>query len=63
MNVCGNTPGNHMITTNCLWDLLKTIHEDPKLSAKERRRLLGQFYQAHPVIFKQYFGDSAVDVL
>ncbi|XP_041715521.2 DEP domain-containing protein 7 isoform X1 [Coregonus clupeaformis] len=39
-----------------LWALLKTIHENPKLSNKEKRRLLGQFYKGHPEIFVQYFG-------
>ncbi|XP_010874734.2 DEP domain-containing protein 7 isoform X2 [Esox lucius] len=39
-----------------LWSLLKTIHENPKLSNKEKRRLLGQFYKGHPDIFVQYFG-------
>ncbi|KAF7654595.1 hypothetical protein LDENG_00067320 [Lucifuga dentata] len=46
-----------------LWALLSNIHLDPKISAKERKRLLGQFYQAHPEIFNQYFGESAVGVL
>ncbi len=51
-------------TTNQeLWALLNNIHLDTKISAKERRRLLGQFYQAHPEIFNQYFGESAVGVL
>ncbi|KAJ7994710.1 hypothetical protein DPEC_G00252310 [Dallia pectoralis] len=39
-----------------LWSLLKTIHENPKLSSKEKQRLLGQFYKGHPDIFVQYFG-------
>ncbi|KAG8012924.1 DEP domain-containing protein 7 [Nibea albiflora] len=43
--------------------LLNSIHLDSKISAKERKRLLGQFYQAHPEIFNQYFGESAVSVL
>ncbi|TKS72994.1 DEP domain-containing protein 7 [Collichthys lucidus] len=43
--------------------LLNSIHLDTKISAKERKRLLGQFYQAHPEIFNQYFGESAVSVL
>lgn len=46
-----------------LWNLLKSIHLDGKISSKERKRLLGQFYRAHPEIFNQYFGDSAVTVL
>lgn len=51
-------------TTNQeLWALLNSIHGDTKISAKERKRRLGQFYQAHPQIFNQYFGDSAVSVL
>ncbi|XP_051952639.1 DEP domain-containing protein 7 isoform X2 [Xyrauchen texanus] len=40
-----------------LWTLLKTIHENSKLSLKEKRRLLGQFYRGHPEIFVQYFGN------
>ncbi|KAM3870242.1 DEP domain-containing protein 7-like [Diretmus argenteus] len=51
-------------TTNQeLWALLKNIHLDPKVSAKEKKRLLGQFYRGHPEIFNQYFGESAVTVL
>ncbi|XP_017322276.1 DEP domain-containing protein 7 isoform X1 [Ictalurus punctatus] len=38
--------------------LLRTIHENPKLSVKEKRRLLGQFYRGHPEIFVQYFGNQ-----
>lgn len=38
--------------------LLRNLNEDPKHSAKERKRLLRQFYQGHPEIFVQYFGDS-----
>ncbi|KAF7665007.1 hypothetical protein LDENG_00156760 [Lucifuga dentata] len=40
-----------------LWSLLQTIHKNPKLSTKEKRRLLGQFYKGHPEIFVQYFGN------
>ncbi|XP_070763986.1 DEP domain-containing protein 7-like [Enoplosus armatus] len=51
-------------TTNQeLWALLNSIHLDAKISAKERKRLLGQFYQAHPEIFNQYYGESAAGVL
>ncbi|KAM7413986.1 hypothetical protein PAMA_019010 [Pampus argenteus] len=51
-------------TTNQeLWILLNSINLDDKISTKERKRLLRQFYQAHPEIFNQYFGDSAVSVL
>ncbi|XP_078112283.1 DEP domain-containing protein 7-like [Sander vitreus] len=51
-------------TTNQeLWIMLNSIHLDTKRSAKEKKRLLGQFYQAHPEIFTQYFGESAVNVL
>ncbi|XP_073327463.1 DEP domain-containing protein 7-like isoform X2 [Pagrus major] len=46
-----------------LWALLNSIHLDTKISVKERKRLLGQFYQAHPEIYNQYFGESAVGVL
>ncbi|XP_038562129.1 DEP domain-containing protein 7-like [Micropterus salmoides] len=50
-------------TNQELWALLNSIQLDTKMSAKERKRLLGQFYQAHPEIFIQYFGESAVRVL
>ncbi|XP_029289993.1 DEP domain-containing protein 7-like [Cottoperca gobio] len=50
-------------TKQALWPLLNTIHLDTKISAKEKRRLLRQFYQAHPEIFNQYFGESALNVL
>ncbi|XP_069571304.1 DEP domain-containing protein 7-like [Brachyistius frenatus] len=46
-----------------LWSLLNSIHLDAKTPAKERKRLLRQFHQAHPEIFNQYFGDSAISVL
>ncbi|XP_008309329.1 DEP domain-containing protein 7-like isoform X2 [Cynoglossus semilaevis] len=46
-----------------LWALLNSIHLNTKVSAKERKRRLGQFSQAHPEIFNQYFGDSALSVL
>ncbi|XP_053175454.1 DEP domain-containing protein 7 [Scomber japonicus] len=48
-----------------LWSLLRRIHENPKLSSKEKRRLLGQFYKGHPEIFVQYFGNrlSSVNTL
>nr|XP_020471328.1 DEP domain-containing protein 7 [Monopterus albus] len=48
-----------------LWSLLRTVHENPKLSTKEKRRLLGQFYKGHPEIFVQYFGNrlSSVNML
>ncbi|XP_072291079.1 DEP domain-containing protein 7-like [Eucyclogobius newberryi] len=46
-----------------LWKLLDNIHRSIKISNKERKRLLGQFYQSHPEVFNQYFGDSAFTVL
>ncbi|XP_077372527.1 DEP domain-containing protein 7-like [Festucalex cinctus] len=46
-----------------LWSLLHLIQLDTKISAKERKRRLGQFYRAHPEIFNKYFGESAVNVL
>ncbi|XP_072236516.1 DEP domain-containing protein 7 [Leuresthes tenuis] len=48
-----------------LLSLLRTVHENPKLSTKEKRRLLGQFYKGHPEIFVQYFGDrlSSINTL
>ncbi|KAM9854725.1 DEP domain-containing protein 7-like [Aulostomus maculatus] len=51
-------------TTNQeLWALLNSIHLDPKISTKVRKRLLGQFSQAHPEVFHKYFGESAVGIL
>ncbi|XP_062860576.1 DEP domain-containing protein 7 [Trichomycterus rosablanca] len=41
-----------------LFTLLRTIHENPRFSVKEKRRLLGQFYRGHPEIFVQYFGNQ-----
>ncbi|XP_053305260.1 DEP domain-containing protein 7 [Spea bombifrons] len=49
-------------TKSELWTLLKTIHENVKLSPKEKKRLLGQFYKSHPDIFIQYFGDKVTTV-
>ncbi|XP_073514216.1 DEP domain-containing protein 7 isoform X2 [Phyllobates terribilis] len=45
-----------------LWTLLKTIYENTKLSPKEKKRLLGQFYKSHPEIFIQFFGDKVSTV-
>ncbi|XP_063294297.1 DEP domain-containing protein 7 isoform X2 [Pelobates fuscus] len=45
-------------TKSELWTLLKTIYENTRLSPKEKKRLLGQFYKSHPDIFIQYFGDK-----
>ncbi|KAG5848871.1 hypothetical protein ANANG_G00104030 [Anguilla anguilla] len=44
--------------------LLRTIRENPTLSAKEKKRLLGQFYKGHPEILVQYLENrmSTVDV-
>nr|XP_012595315.1 DEP domain-containing protein 7 isoform X2 [Microcebus murinus] len=44
-------------TKDELLNLLKTIDEDSKLSAKEKKKLLGHFYKCHPDIFIEYFGD------
>ncbi|XP_012505116.1 PREDICTED: DEP domain-containing protein 7 [Propithecus coquereli] len=44
-------------TKDELLHLLKTIDEDSKLSAKEKKKLLGHFYKCHPDIFIEYFGD------
>ncbi|CAK6449529.1 unnamed protein product [Pipistrellus nathusii] len=44
-------------TKDELLNLLKTIDKDPKLPAKEKKKLLGQFYKCHPDIFIEYFGD------
>ncbi|XP_029438768.1 DEP domain-containing protein 7 isoform X2 [Rhinatrema bivittatum] len=49
-------------TKSELWTLLKTIYENSKISPKEKRRLLGQFYKSHPDIFMQYFGDKVTSV-
>ncbi|XP_068168755.1 DEP domain-containing protein 7-like [Antennarius striatus] len=46
-----------------LWILLNNIYLDTKISSKEKKRLLRQFHQAHPEIFNQYFGESALGVL
>ncbi|XP_068117611.1 DEP domain-containing protein 7 [Hyperolius riggenbachi] len=45
-----------------LWTLLKTIYENTRLSPKEKKRLLGQFYKSHPEIFIQFFGDKVSTV-
>ncbi|XP_034536324.1 DEP domain-containing protein 7 isoform X2 [Notolabrus celidotus] len=52
-------------TKDELCSLLQTVHENPKLSIKEKRRLLGQFYKGHPEIFVQYFGNrlSTINML
>lgn len=57
------TDSSRDTTKQELWNLLKSIHLDGKISSKERKRLLGQFYRAHPEIFNQYFGEWAVSVL
>ncbi|KAM9808151.1 DEP domain-containing protein 7-like [Neosynchiropus ocellatus] len=46
-----------------LWALLSSIHHDTSRSSPERKRLLGQFCQAHPEVFHQYFGDAAPGLL
>ncbi|CAL8263389.1 unnamed protein product [Merluccius merluccius] len=43
--------------------LLSNIHLDPKISHKKKKGLLRQFYQAHPEVFEQYFGNSALSIL
>ncbi|XP_078004829.1 DEP domain-containing protein 7 isoform X1 [Phascolarctos cinereus] len=45
-----------------LLSLLKTIDEDSKLPAKEKKKLLGQFYESHPNIFIEYFGDRVSNI-
>ncbi|XP_042266912.1 DEP domain-containing protein 7-like [Thunnus maccoyii] len=57
------TDSTKTTTNQELWTLLNSIHLDTKISTKERKRLLRQFYQAHPQIFNHYFGESAVSVL
>ncbi|XP_012874973.1 PREDICTED: DEP domain-containing protein 7 [Dipodomys ordii] len=49
-------------TKDELLNLLKTIDEDSKLSAKEKKKLLGQFCKCHPDIFIEYFGDGVSNV-
>ncbi|XP_049636043.1 DEP domain-containing protein 7 [Suncus etruscus] len=44
-------------TKDELLTLLKTIDEDSKLSDKEKKKRLRQFYKCHPHIFSEYFGD------
>ncbi|XP_017914759.1 PREDICTED: DEP domain-containing protein 7 isoform X1 [Capra hircus] len=44
-------------TKDELLNLLKNIDEDSKLSAKEKKKLLGQFYKCHPDVFIEYFGN------
>ncbi|XP_005384220.1 PREDICTED: DEP domain-containing protein 7 [Chinchilla lanigera] len=44
-------------TKDELLNLLKAIDEDSKLSAKQKKKLLGQFYKCHPDVFIEYFGD------
>lgn len=46
-------------TKDELLSLLKSIDEDSTLSAKERKKLLDQFYTSNPAIFLQYFGDKS----
>lgn len=50
-------------TNNELWKLLESINVNIQISSKERKRLLGQFYQAHPEVFNKYFGDSATTIV
>lgn len=49
-------------TKDELFSLLKAIDEDSKLSDKERKRLLDQFYSSNPSIFTQYFGDRVTNM-
>nr|XP_020460026.1 DEP domain-containing protein 7-like isoform X2 [Monopterus albus] len=57
------TDSTKKTTNQELWALLNSIHLDTKISVKERKRLLRQFNQAHPEIFNQYFGDTALSML
>ncbi|XP_061678672.1 DEP domain-containing protein 7-like [Syngnathoides biaculeatus] len=50
-------------TNNELSSLLHIIHLDTKLSPKEKKRRFRQFFQAHPAIFNNYFGESAINML
>ncbi|XP_007530156.1 DEP domain-containing protein 7 [Erinaceus europaeus] len=49
-------------TKDELLNLLKTIDENSKLSAKEKKKLLSQFYKSHPNTFIEYFGDCITNV-
>uniref|UniRef100_A0A8C2ZIF3 DEP domain-containing protein 7 n=1 Tax=Cyclopterus lumpus TaxID=8103 RepID=A0A8C2ZIF3_CYCLU len=61
---CGTSAESTKKTTNQeLCALLGSIHHDTEISAKERKRLFRMFNQAHPEIFNQYFGESALSVL
>ncbi|XP_078405582.1 DEP domain-containing protein 7 isoform X1 [Cetorhinus maximus] len=42
-------------TRNELLLLLKTIDENPKLPAKEKKKVLAQFNRSHPAVFFQYY--------
>ncbi|XP_037539287.1 DEP domain-containing protein 7-like [Nematolebias whitei] len=57
------TDSTKKTTKQELWLLLNDINLDTKRPTKERKRLLKQFYQAHPEIFIQYFGNSAATEL
>ncbi|XP_041851912.1 DEP domain-containing protein 7-like [Melanotaenia boesemani] len=63
--VCSRTCAESVkkTTNQELWILLNSIHLDTKMSTKERKRRLRQFNQAHPQVFNQYFGDSAINEL
>ncbi|CAL8358498.1 unnamed protein product [Lota lota] len=43
--------------------LLNNIYLDPKISDKKKKSLLRQFYQSHPEVFDNFFGDSALSML
>ncbi|OBS57650.1 hypothetical protein A6R68_11232 [Neotoma lepida] len=45
-------------TKDELLNLLKTIDEDSKLSAREKKKLLGQFHKSHPDIFNELKPDT-----
>ncbi|XP_063046798.1 DEP domain-containing protein 7-like [Engraulis encrasicolus] len=50
-------------TKSELLKLLKTIDEDPKYTGKDKKRLFAQFYQGHPEVFAQYFGQRLANVI
>uniref|UniRef100_A0A8C5WWR6 DEP domain-containing protein 7 n=1 Tax=Laticauda laticaudata TaxID=8630 RepID=A0A8C5WWR6_LATLA len=62
LDECGYHSSAKKTTKVELMSLLKTIHEDSSLSAKERKKLLDQFYTSNPTIFLQYFGETDVPV-
>ncbi|KAL2077718.1 hypothetical protein ACEWY4_027222 [Coilia grayii] len=53
----------HHSTKSELLKLLRTIDKDPKYSEKDKKRLFAKFYQGHPEVFAQYFGQRLSSVI